>query len=84
MALVLSIIGIAFAAFCVWVLIRVINRRDNSDNEFLAIICIAVLLLLMVIAPSIGLYWAFSRATRPKSGVAKKMAVPPPVPPPGR
>ena len=79
MLILVAVIGIAFAAFCIWVLMRIINRRENSDNELLVVACIAVLLLLVVIAPPIGLYLAYQSATRPK-GVAKTMAAPPPPP----
>jgi hypothetical protein len=80
MTVALLIFGIAFAAFCVWLTVRIINRRENSDNEFLVTVCVAALLLFLVVGvPSIGLYWAFNLATRPKSGAAK-MAVPPPAP----
>ena len=80
MAIALSTIGVAFAAFGVWLTVRIVNRREDSDNQFLATVCVAVLLLFLVVGvPSIGLYWAFNLATCPKSGAAK-MAVPPPAP----
>jgi len=84
MAIVLVALSVAFSAFCIWVLIQIINRRENSDNEFLAIVCIAVLLLLVIIAPSIGLYLLYRLAILPNSGAAPKMAPPPPVQPSGR
>ena len=37
MTLVLPIIGVAFAAFCVWLTVRVINRRERWARWTLAI-----------------------------------------------
>src|SRR5580765_3004906 len=36
MALALSIIGIAFAAFCVWLTVRIVNRRERWAKRTLA------------------------------------------------
>jgi hypothetical protein len=84
MTLILTTLAVAFAAFCVWLTVRIVNRRENSDHQFLATVCVAVLLLLLVIAPSIGLYSLLRLAILPKSGAAKTMPVPPPVQPSGR
>jgi len=83
MVYVLLALGAAFCAFCIWLMVRIVNRRKDSDNEFLAVVCIAVLLLLLVIVPPIGLYVSYQSATRPK-GAAKTLAAPPPARPPGR
>jgi hypothetical protein len=50
MALVLSIVGVVFAAFCVWLTVRVINRREWWATVLAAIavwetVCLGVVIL---------------------------------------
>jgi hypothetical protein len=47
MALALAIIGVAFAAFCVWLGVRIINRRERWAKWTLAaVICLPLLYAL--------------------------------------
>src|SRR5262249_35645511 len=99
MALGLLIFVVAFAALCVWLGVRIINRRKDSDTELLVNVCGAVLLLLVVFVPSIGLYLLLEWVVRPKSvsgrlqetserrlkgGAAKAAPLPAPAKPSGR
>jgi H+/Cl- antiporter ClcA len=54
MAIALSIVGIAFAAFCVWLTVRIVNRRERWAKWTLA----AVLLLGAVTsAAALAIHW---------------------------
>ena len=79
MAIALSIVALAFAAFCVWLTARIVNRRENSDDEFLVAACFAAVVLLLVVVSSISLYFVLQQAIRPKPGTAKTKPIPPPV-----
>jgi hypothetical protein len=48
MALALSILGVAFAAFCVWLTVRIVNRRERWAKWTLAGVALPVVYLLSV------------------------------------
>jgi hypothetical protein len=50
MAVALSIFGVAFAAFCVWLTVRIVNRRKKPGWKFWA----ALIVLLVGYPLSIG------------------------------
>src|SRR5579872_7097424 len=45
MAVALPIIGVAFAAVCVWLTVRIINRREKPGVAFWATVGLVVVLL---------------------------------------
>ena len=52
MDIVVSIIGVAFAAFCIWATVRFINRRERwVIRMFLGIVALAFLVFFFVIIP---------------------------------
>jgi hypothetical protein len=58
MALALLTFGVAFAAFCVWLTVRIVNRRERWAKRMLAIaVCFPVLYALSF-GPAC---WLFSR-----------------------
>ena len=55
MAITLSIIGIAFAAICVWLTVRVVNRRERWAKWTLAITVAMPVLYMLSLGPLIWL-----------------------------
>jgi hypothetical protein len=58
MATALSIFGVAFAAFCVWLAVRIINRRERWAKRTLAGVVGVPLLYVVSFGPAC---WAYSR-----------------------
>jgi hypothetical protein len=52
MAVVLSIFGVAYAALCVWLLVRVINRRERWAKRMAAVIAALPLLYVVSFGPA--------------------------------
>jgi len=45
MALALSIFGVGFAAFCVWLTVRIVNRRKKPGKAFWATVVVVMMML---------------------------------------
>jgi hypothetical protein len=54
MALALSIFGVAFAALCVWLMVRIVNRKERWAKWT------AVALAVMLVAYPLSYPWALS------------------------
>ncbi len=60
MAVALAISGVAFAAFCVWLGVRIVNRRERWAKN------LAAITISLAYPLSIGpAYWLMSRAYLP-------------------
>ena len=59
MALALSIFGVAFAAFCVWLTVRIVNRKERWAKRMLAAVVALPLLYVLSFGPTC---WIYSRA----------------------
>jgi len=51
MTVVLAIFGVTFAAFCVWLVVRVINRRERWAKRTAVILVVAPTLYVLSIGP---------------------------------
>jgi len=58
MALALSIFGVAFAAFCVWLTVRIVNRKERWAKRMLAAVVALPLLYVLSFGPTC---WICSR-----------------------
>jgi hypothetical protein len=58
MALALMIVGVAFAAFCVWLAVRIINRRNKPGKAFWVnvVLVLALVGYPLSFAPAVHLY----------------------------
>jgi hypothetical protein len=65
MLIVLSVIGVAFAAFCVWLTVRIVNRRERWAKWTAGglAVCLPVLYVLGI-GPAI---WLYQRKLMPDS-----------------
>lgn len=57
MATALLIVGFAFAAFCVWLTVRIINRRERWAKWTLTVVVVVPTLYSLSFGPA---YWACS------------------------
>ena len=62
MALALSIFGVAFAAFCVWLTVRIVNRRERWAKWTLAVALIVGCPLAVVVQRARALQQARQQA----------------------
>lgn len=56
MAVAVSIFGVAFAAFCIWLTVRIVNRRELSARWTLAVVIGLPVLYVASFAPACWLY----------------------------
>jgi hypothetical protein len=47
MAITLSIFGVSFAAFCIWLVVRIVNRRERWAKWTLAVVAVAPVIYLL-------------------------------------
>ncbi len=52
MAMLLGLTGVSLAAFCVWLAVRIINRRDKSARMLLAATLVALMLYPLSASPA--------------------------------
>jgi len=63
MSIILPALAVAFAAFCVWLAVRIVNRRSRPGRHFFII---APLVLLLAYPLSVGpLNWLMTRELLP-------------------
>jgi cytochrome bd-type quinol oxidase subunit 2 len=58
----LLVLSVAFAAFCIWLTVRIVNRRERWAKWTLAAVVIAPALYVMSDGPA---FWLVRRAGRP-------------------
>ena len=63
MAVALIVVAVSFAAFCVWIAVRIINRRERWAKWTLAIVLAVVAIYPLSITPA---YWLASKFDTPK------------------
>jgi hypothetical protein len=56
MAVALAIFGVAFAALCVWLGVRIVNRRERWAKWTLAAVIVLPTLYLLSVGPIVWLY----------------------------
>jgi hypothetical protein len=61
---ILNIIGVAFAALCVWLTVRIVNRRERWAKWTLAVMVGLPMLYVLSFGPAC---WWFSEPFEPKS-----------------
>src|SRR5579872_4184826 len=68
MAILLSAAGVAFAAFCIWLGVRIVNRRERWAKRT----AVAVLVIVVMIYPlSVGpVVWLDSRGAIPAGAIS--------------
>jgi hypothetical protein len=64
MSIVLPALGVAFAAFCIWLAVRIINRRERWAKWSLAVILTLPMLYPLSFGPAC---WSITRAGRNQS-----------------
>jgi cytochrome bd-type quinol oxidase subunit 1 len=72
MAITLGVFGVAFAAFCVWLVVRIINRRERWAKWTLAMMIGLPALYVLSIGPAA---WTRNRIGDPAWAVAAYMRV---------
>ena len=68
MAVTLAIFGVAFAAFCVWLGVRIVNRRERWAKWALAATVVVPMLYVASFGPAC---WLVSSRVYPLIGVAR-------------